>query len=108
MPLQEGYSPRNRAERVISAGRLFLASLLAIALASHQGIPYPPAAYTLTVGYLLYSGAVAILTWSRGVTTRGVPLATHVIDLICFSILMLLTDGPGSPFFVYFVFATIC
>jgi signal transduction histidine kinase len=109
MPLQDGYSPRNRAERIISAGRLFLALFLSIALvAEPETVPYSVAGYTLTVWYLLYSCAVMILTWSRGITTRGVPLATHFIDLGLFSLLIYVTNGLDSPFFVYFVFATIC
>ena len=109
MAIQDSYSPRNRAERVISAGRLFLALFLAVALAAEsQTVPYTVAAYSLTVWCFVYAASVTILTWSRGVTTRGVPLATHLIDLVLFCVLMYLTDGPTSPFFVYFVFATIC
>ena len=51
---------------------------------------------------------MTVLTWSRGVTTRGVPLATHLIDLVAFTALVYLTGGPESPLFVYFVFATVC
>ena len=45
---------------------------------------------------------------SRGITTRGVAIAMHLIDLVLFSLLMHLTGGPASPLFVYLVFATIC
>ena len=109
MAVQEGYSPRNRTERVISAGRLFLSAFLALSLARDASqMPYSPAAYTLTIWFLLYSASVTVLTWSRGVTTRGVPLATHLIDLVAFTALVYLTGGPESPLFVYFVFATVC
>ena len=109
MAVQEGYSPRNRTERVISAGRLILSAFLALSLARDASqMPYSPAAYTLTIWFLLYSASVTVLTWSRGVTTRGVPLATHLIDLLAFTALVYLTGGPESPLFVYFVFATVC
>jgi signal transduction histidine kinase len=109
MAVQEGYSPRNRAERVISAGRLFLALFLTIALAADpESVPPSPATYSLTLWYLVYAAAIATLTWTRAITTRGVPLATHLIDLVLFSVLIHLTDGPASPFFVYFIFATLC
>ncbi|MEO6212601.1 MAG: histidine kinase, partial [Vicinamibacterales bacterium] len=49
-----------------------------------------------------------ILTWTRRVTTRGVPIVTHVIDIGLFSTFVFLTRGADSPFFPYFVFAVIC
>jgi signal transduction histidine kinase len=106
----EGYSPRNRAERVISAGRLFLAVLLtlAVVVGSPEPARYVAVVLILAFGYLAYSFGVAVLTWTRRVTTRGVPLTTHVIDLVIFSIFIYLTEGARSPFFPFFVFAIIC
>jgi signal transduction histidine kinase len=38
-----------------------------------------------------------------------VRLATHVVDLLAFTVFVMLTDGPPtSPFFVYFVFSILC
>ncbi len=108
MLVSEGYSPRNRAERVISAGRLFLAFFLAIALVlDPRAVPYSPLVITLSFWYLLYAVGIVLLTWTRGVTARGVPIATHLIDLGLFSLFMHLTEGPPSPYFVYFVFAVL-
>ena len=106
----EGYSPRNRAERVISAGRLFLALFLTIAVLVDPPEPrrYAEVVRILAYNYLAYSLGVAVLTWTRRMTTRGVPVVTHVIDLVLFSVFIYLTDGERSPFFPYFVFATIC
>jgi signal transduction histidine kinase len=108
MPAQEVYSPRNRAERVISAGRLFLSLFLTTALiVDPEDVPFDSVVHGLTFWYMFYALAIAILTWSRSITTRGVPLATHLIDIAIFALLNYLTDGPASPFFVYFNFATI-
>ncbi|HJR59805.1 MAG TPA: sensor histidine kinase [Vicinamibacterales bacterium] len=106
----EGYFPRNRAERVISAWRLFLAVLLTIAGVIDSTAPpeYVPLVQVVSFGYLTYSIGIALLTWTRRFTTRAVPVVTHVIDLVIFSALMFLTDGADSPFFPYFVFAAIC
>jgi signal transduction histidine kinase len=106
----EGYSPRNRAERVISAGRFFLAVLLTLAVlvGSPEPARYIVVVQILAFSYLAYSFGVAALTWTRRVTTRGVPLTTHVIDLVIFSIFIYLTEGARSPFFPFFVFAIIC
>lgn len=110
MPEPEGYSPRNRAERVISAARLFVAALLTVAIFSDLTNPprFAPEVRALALSYLLYAVAVAILTWSRRITARGVPMTTHVIDLLVYSAFIFLTDGADSPFFPYLVFATIC
>ena len=110
MAEQEGYSPRNRAERVISAGRLFLTVLIATAvvLDPPQALVHPSLLLVLTIGYLAYSAGLTILTWTRQVTTRAVPIVTHVIDLLLFAMFLLLTNGAYSPFFPYLIFATTC
>lgn len=106
----EGYSPRNRAERVISAGRLFLAVFLTVAVVITPTEPrrYADVVRIIALSYLAYSLGIAFLTWTRRMTTRGVAVVTHVIDLALFSVFMYLTDAAKSPFFPYFVFAVIC
>jgi signal transduction histidine kinase len=110
MAEQEGYSPRNRIERIISAGRLVLSAWLtgAVIIAPVSAWGDPGVVLVLTVGYLAYSIGVVVLTWTRRVTTAGVPVVTHAIDIVLFSIFMQLTRGADSPFYVYLVFATIC
>ena len=43
------------------------------------------------------------MTWSP----RWLGLATHIIDLSLFTVLIDLNEGPTSPLFVYFVFALL-
>jgi signal transduction histidine kinase len=107
---QEGYSPRNRAERIICAARLVLAAWLTVAIliAPYESWDDPALVLVLTVGYLTYSLGVVLLTWTRRVTTAGVPIVTHAIDIVLFSVFIQLTRGADSPFYVYLVFATIC
>ena len=107
---QEGYSPRNRAERIISAGRLVLTAWLTIAvlIAPPNSWDEPAVVLVLTLGYLTYSVGVVLLTWTRRVTTAGVPVVTHAIDIVLFSIFIHQTKGADSPFYVYLVFAIIC
>lgn len=106
----EGYSPRNRAERVIAIGRLFLAVFLLLALLLDPAVPggYALLVRRLAVWYLTYSAGLALLMWNRRSTDRAVPIAVHLVDLVVFAMFMHFSDGPTSPFFVYFVFATIC
>src|SRR3954471_4347474 len=110
MTAHEGYSPRNRTERIISVGRVFLAVFLVIAVLTDRSdtTVYAWLVRRLAVWYASYSTALAILTWRRRWTAPSVPVVTHVVDLLVFSIFMHLSEGPTSPFFVYFVFATIC
>jgi signal transduction histidine kinase len=109
MAAHEGYSPRNLAERAIAAGRLFLALLLALAIwiDPTEPPPYAPLVRQLSTGYLVYAIGVALLAWFRRVSTGLLPPATHAVDLVMFGLLVHVTDSAASPFFVYFVFATL-
>jgi signal transduction histidine kinase len=100
----------HRTERVITAGRLLLALFLVVAIELDPTEPprHARTVETLSLAYLAYAAAVFLLTWLRASTARHMPLATHVADLVWFSVLMHLTEGPTSPFFIYFVFATVC
>jgi signal transduction histidine kinase len=110
MTEKEGYSPRNRAERVISVGRLILAVFLLVALVVDP--PQPASSADLIRGfgfwYLTYCAGLALLTWQARTTTRSVTLISQFVDLVVFSVVLHFGEGPTSPFFVYFVFATIC
>jgi signal transduction histidine kinase len=110
MAYQEGYFPRNRAERVISVGRLFLAVFLLLAVALDPTEPGVNASLVrkLALAYVVYSAAVAALVWERLAATSTLAIVTHAVDLVVFSAFMHLTDSIDSPFFVYFVFATLC
>jgi len=105
----QSYSPRNRAERVISAWRVFLAVMLTIAtVLDSQPRRLGITGYSLALGYLSYAIGVAAITWRRRVTTRSVPIVTQVVDLGIFSAFIFLTRGTDTPFFPYFLFAIIC
>lgn len=62
----------------------------------------------IAAGYLVYALALAAWSWLGSTTLGGLGIATHVLDLVLFALLMHLSDGPASPFFVYFMFATLC
>jgi signal transduction histidine kinase len=106
----EGYSPRNRAERVIAIGRVLLAIFLLLAqlLDSTEPGLYGTLVGRLAIWYLAYSAGLALLMWNKRSTTQAVSVAVHVVDLAVFAVFMHFSEGPTSPFFVYFVFATIC
>ena len=99
-----------QTERLIAAGRVVLASfsLLAIWLDPTTPSRYASIAYPLLIAYVLYAAVVVIVVWaSHGALVR-VRVATHIVDLIMFSLFMYFIEGPTSPFFAYFVFAIVC
>src|SRR5512147_895650 len=103
------YYRRARTERLIAAGRLVLAafSLLAIYLDPSEPSRYENIAYSVLAAYLVYAALVALLLWISLTPPTRLPIETHTVDLATFFILIYFTEGPTSPFFVYFIFALI-
>ncbi len=101
---------QTHAERLIAAGRFVLAvfSLFAIYLDPSEPARYANMAYSLLAGYLLYAALLALLLWSAPLAPSRLPIITHVLDMAVFFLLNYFTEGPTSPFFVYFVFSLIC
>jgi signal transduction histidine kinase len=104
-------APRQiRSERLIATTRVVMAiaPLLAIWLDPSQPARYAQIAYALLTCYIVYALALALLAWRASVTLRRLRLMTHALDLAFFSLLIYLTEGPTSPFFVYFMFSLVC
>jgi len=104
------YSPQNRAERLVAAGRMVLASssLFAVWLDPTEPAKHAAIAYSLLVAYVAYSALLAAGVWrARDAGGRGRKL-THALDLCFFSLFVYFTAGPASPFTTYFVFSMVC
>jgi signal transduction histidine kinase len=101
--------PRSRSERLIALGRAALAalSLLAIALDPSQPAHHATLLNGLLVAYLAYALVALMLVWPADAQTARLGLITHIIDLPAFTAFMYFTQGPTSPFFVWFVFALL-
>jgi signal transduction histidine kinase len=104
------FSFEGRTERLIAAGRVILASfsLLAIWLDPSEPAKYAALAYLLLASYVLYSVVLALFIWTAYRHLAGLTLVTHIFDLGIFSLFMYFTEGPTSPFFVYFIFSMLC
>jgi len=104
------YSRKSRAERLIATGRAVLAGffLLAIWLDPSKPSRYAEITYTILASYLGYTIVLAILTWRQNILWGRSKIIAHALDLMVFAIIMFLTEGPTSPFFVYFVFLLVC
>jgi signal transduction histidine kinase len=102
-------SSRMQAERTIAAGRVVLAAacLFAVWMDPAEPARFAQVTYGLHWVYVTYALLLAGGTWRWHGGSR-LPLITHIIDIVVFSVFQYLTLGPSSPFFVYFVFSVFC
>jgi signal transduction histidine kinase len=103
------YSHRSRGERQIAIGRVLLASfaLTAVWLDPAERSQYPDSAYALLAAYVVYALVVVVLEPRLLLRLERLRIVTHAIDIVVFSALIYLTEGPTSLFFVLFVFTLI-
>jgi signal transduction histidine kinase len=108
--IRPDYTPHARAERLIAAGRFVLAfsSLVAIYLEPSTPARYQRATYGLLSIYTAYALVTAIIAWRSPVPSARWRMTSHALDLVLFSVFVYLTEGPASPFFLYFVFSLFC
>jgi signal transduction histidine kinase len=104
------YSPQRRAEVLIATGRLVLATFSLLAVWLDPSVPGRDAeiAYALLTGYVAYSLLLTLFVLRGQLPQGNLPVVTHGFDLFLFTIFMFFTEGPTSPFFVYFVFSLFC
>src|SRR5215208_1191648 len=110
MDLTESRAPYfrlSRAERLIAGGRVVLSvfSLLAIWLDPTEPTRYASIAYSMLAVYVAYSLVIAAVTFRSSALLLELRLPTQAVDLLVAALVMFFTEGPGSPFFVYFAFA---
>src|SRR5262245_19874046 len=95
-----------RVEHVLAIGRAYLtaAGLLAIYLDATEPARFASLTYSVLLAWLVYS--LAVVWWLRrgARVTARLTFAFHVIDMLLASLVTFLSDGPGSPLFLYFVF----
>jgi hypothetical protein len=100
----------SRAERLIAAGRVALAafSLLALRMDPSEPARYARIAVTLLSAYVAYALILFALLWVIRKFPEWWKLATQILDLAAFLVFMYFTEGPNSPFFMYFTFSLAC
>jgi len=98
---------RERLERVLAVGRALLAvaALAAIYIDPTEPTRFARLAYGLLTGYVVFSGAVLLLLRLRAEFSGRTILLIHGADLLWATVICLFTEGPNSPFFLFFVFA---
>ena len=109
-PIRPDYTPHSRAERLIAAGRFALAffSLVAVYIEPSTPAKFQRATYSLLVIYTIVALALMLVEFRRPRPMRRWQLASHAAELVLFSIFIYLTEGPASPFFLYFIFSLFC
>ncbi len=100
-----GVEDRSRVERVLASARLVLsaAGLVAISVDRTEPARYATLAYGVLAAYLACSAAIWVVLRVR---EEYVPRFQwmHWVDVIFPVIFTLFTQGPSSPFFLYFTF----
>jgi signal transduction histidine kinase len=104
--MYRSFSQPNQAEKFIASGRIVLAVVVLFAIWLDLTDPktYSMAVYYLLAVYLCYSIALALTVWRTGITWAYSAMVIHAFDLLLFAVLMFLTGGPASPFFVISLF----
>jgi signal transduction histidine kinase len=105
-----GYpSSRTQTERVIAPARIALAfaSLLAVWIDPYGPLRIFSLTIALHILYVVYSVLLALYIRFRGVGD-DLPIVSHIVDIVLFSIFQYLTQGPSSPFFLNFIFSLFC
>lgn len=98
------YDPR----QVVAYSRLALAgfALLAVYVDPTQPGRYSSLAYMILAGYVVYAAIFAVAVNYETFENKG-PLFRHLLDIAVCAALTFLTNGPTSPFFVFFTFAIV-
>lgn len=98
-----------RFERGLAVGRAFLAvsGLVAIFIDPTEPVRFATLVYTLLATYAAYSVAL-LLAMRRSVQwPPGASLTLHGIDLAWVAALTFFSEGPVSPFFLFFLFVLL-
>jgi signal transduction histidine kinase len=80
---------------------LFLAAIL---IDVTQPTHAPQATYSLLAGYVLFAAAIVVATWRNWWLDAKLAGPAHAVDIILFTLLVMLTEGFTSPFFAFFMF----
>lgn len=95
--------------RVIALGRLLLATLfmLAILIDVSQPAKAPIATYAMLGGYVAFAAALVFATWNNWWLEARIAGPAHAIDILVFMLLVFVTEGYTSPYFIFFVFVLL-
>jgi hypothetical protein len=95
--------------RVIALGRLLLATLFlaAVLIDTSQPTHAPEVTYALILGYIVISAGIVAATWNNWWLDARLSGPGHSVDIVMFTLLVLLTEGYTSPFLFFFMFVLL-
>jgi signal transduction histidine kinase len=98
-----------RVERILAVGRTFLtiSALVAIYLDPTEPARFARLTYGLLSSYALYSVAVLVIVRRTARVGPRLALALHGVDILWVSALTFFSEGPVSPFFLFFLFVSL-
>jgi signal transduction histidine kinase len=98
-----------RIERVLATARVFLATSFLAAIYFDPAEPsrYSAPAYILLSAYIIHSIVVMMLVKMRMRPSRAFRFMVHGADIVWPAIITLFTQGPNSPFFLFFIFVLL-
>jgi signal transduction histidine kinase len=103
-----GGEPR-RVEGVLAKVRIVLAvsALIAIYYDPTEPSRYASLAYALLLMYVAYAVGAYVAIRRSAVVSPRTSLGVHAVDILFPSIISLFTEGPNSPFFLFFGFVLL-
>jgi signal transduction histidine kinase len=96
-------------ERILATARVVLASgfLVAVYLDPTEPSRDTNLAFSLLLLYCGYSALLFAILLFKPEVTPQFTVAVHGVDVLWAAVISLFTDGPNSPFFLFFIFAIL-
>jgi len=109
LALRQRPGERIEIERILALARVVLAvsSLAALELSSSESFREPALVLGLVVLYLGHAIALLVLLWRWDVVSPRFPWTAQAADILWPCLISLFTNGPDTPFFLYFIFALL-
>ncbi len=109
LALRQHPGERIEIERILALARVVLAlsSLVALSLNSTEYFPEPNLVFGLVVLYSGHAIALLALLWQWADVSSRFSWAVQVADIFWPCLISFFTNGPESPFFLFFIFALL-
>jgi len=103
------YLPQVRADRLIAVSRMALAVFALVAVQVDRDLRVSSRHVTEVLAfYAIYAVLLAIVSFRFNVSSQALRLTFLVVDFAIYSVIVAVSRGAASPFFVFFVFAILC
>ena len=107
--VQSEQPSRARVGRLIATCRVVLAAFAVMAIFVDPDMAgMPKTARLIVVPLMVYAFALLAVAWRLRAPTRRFLIGVHTADFILYTVMVYLTRGAASPFFVFFLFLVFC